>query len=167
MSAGLEHGWSSDWERFARPGFRVEFSYPAVTPQGHTVERDDEPFRDSARVHLSSPDRQELYLEVVRFDDLTPEDENLHHRAHLEKRFGADSIARLTQTELQGRPAWTYAFRWEEGERTMERSVLLVRIDRDTYRIIYDPRSQLNADVIASLTFVEGPVLERQAQGDD
>jgi hypothetical protein len=144
-----------DWKRFTRSGFRVEFSYPAVTPQGHAVERNEEPFRDYARVHLSSPDRQELYLEVVRFDELAPEDEYLHHRPYLEKRFGADSITALTETSLQGRPAWTYGFRWDEGERTTERSVFLLRMGRDTYRIIYDPRSQLNADVIATLTIAE------------
>jgi hypothetical protein len=144
-----------DWRRFTRPGFGVEFSYPAVTPQGHAVERDEEPFRDRARVHLSSPDRQTLYLEVVRFDDLAPEDEFLHHRPYLEKRFGADSITALTETSLQGRPAWTYSFGWDEGERPMERSVLLLPVGGDTYRIIYDPRSQLNAEVIATLTIAD------------
>jgi hypothetical protein len=34
----------------------------------------------------------------------------------------------------------------------MERSVLLLRVGRDTYRIIYDPRSELNTEVIATLT---------------
>ena len=133
----------------------VEFSYPAVTPQGHAVERNDEPFRDYARVHLSSPARQELYLEVVRFHELPPEDEYLHHRPYLEQRFGADSITALTETSLYGRPAWTYGFRWDEGERPLERSVFLLPIGRDTYRIIYDPRSQLNTEVIATLTIAE------------
>jgi hypothetical protein len=144
-----------DWKRFTRPGFRVEFSYPAVTPQGRAVERNEEAFRDYARVHLSSPDTQELYLEVVRFDGVAPEDEYLHHRPYLEKRFGADSITALTETSLQGRPAWTYAFRWDEGERAMERAVFLLPVGRDTYRIIYDPRSQLNADVIGTVTIAD------------
>jgi hypothetical protein len=140
------------WQRFLRPDFGVEFSYPVVTPKGQAVERDDEPFRDCPRVHLSTPDRQELYLEVVRFDDLAPEDEYREHRPYLEKRFGADSITALTETTLAGRPAWSYAFQWREGERPMERSVLLLGVGRDSYRIIYDPRSELNAAAIATLT---------------
>jgi hypothetical protein len=145
----------ADWQRFTRPRFRLEFSYPAVTPQGHAVERNEEPFRDYDRVHLSSPDSQELYLEVVRFHDLAPQDEYLHHRPYLEKRFGANSITALTETSLKGRPAWAYAFRWDDGERTIERSVFLLQAARDTYRIIYDPRSQLNTQVIATLTIAE------------
>ncbi len=146
---------SSDWQGFARPGFKVAFRYPAVTPQGHAVERTEEPFRDNERVHLSSPDRQELYLEVVRFHDLSPQDEYLHHKPYLEQRFGADSITTLTETSLFGRRAWTYAFCGEEGEQTLERLVFLLRVDRYTYRIIYDPRSALNTEIIATLTVAE------------
>ncbi len=116
---------SSDWQGFARPGFKVAFRYPAVTPQGHAVERTEEPFRDNERVHLSSPDRQELYLEVVRFHDLSPQDEYLHHKPYLEQ------------------------------QQTLERLVFLLRVDRYTYRIIYDPRSALNTEIIATLTVAE------------
>jgi hypothetical protein len=144
-----------DWRRFTRPEFAIEFSYPAVTPRGHTVERNEEPFREYARVHLSSPDGPELYLEVVRFHDLAPPDEYQHHRPSLEKRFGADSITALTETTLRGRPAWAYAFRGDEAERSVERAVLLLEIGGDTYRVIYDPRSALNAQVLATLTFSE------------
>jgi YD repeat-containing protein len=142
-----------DRQRFTRPEFAIEFSYPAVTPQGHTLERSDEPFRDYARVHLSSPDSQELYVEAVRFHDLAPRDEYRHHRPYLEKRFGADSITPLTETTVRGRPAWAYAFRWDEAGRSVERAVLLFEIGGDTYRLIYDPRSALNAQVLATLTF--------------
>jgi hypothetical protein len=144
-----------DWQRFTRPEFAIEFNYPGVTPQGQTVERDEEPFREYARVHLSSPDGQELYLEVVRFHDLAPRDEYEQHRPYLEKRFGPDSITPLTETTLQGRPACAYAFRGDEAERSLERAVLLLEIGADTYRVIYDPRSALNAQVLATVTFAE------------
>ena len=139
------------WQRFTRPGFAVEFSYPPVTPRGHSVERSEEPFRDYARVHLSSPDRQELYVEVVRFHELQPEDEYRQHRAYLEQRFGSDSITPLARTKLLEWPAWAYGFRWDEGDRPMERAVLLLDIAGDTYRVIYDPRSPVNAQVLRTL----------------
>jgi hypothetical protein len=85
----------SRWKRFARPGFLIEFSYPEPTPNGQAVDRDEKSFRGYARVHLSSRDRRELYLEVVRFHDLTPEDEYLSHKPYLAQRFGADSISSL------------------------------------------------------------------------
>jgi len=146
-----------DWRRFTRPGFAIEFSYPAVTPRGHTVERNEEAFRDHPRVHLSSPDSEELYLEVVRFHDLAPPDEYQHHRPYLEKRFGAHSVTPLTESALRGRSAWTYAFRGDEAERSLERAVLLLEVAGDTYRVIYDPRSPLNAQVLATLRISERP----------
>jgi hypothetical protein len=129
----------------------VELSYPAVTPQGRPVERTEDQRGDMERVHLTSRDSRELYVEVARFRDLAPRDEFLNHRRFLEQRFGADSITALTETTLRGRPAWAYAFRWDDGER----SVLLLQVGRDTYRVIYDPRSELNDQVIATLTVVD------------
>ena len=143
------------WERFTRPGFSVEFGYPAVTPQGHAAERVEEQAVDHRgdieRVHISSRDGGELYVEILRFRDLAPQDEYLEHRAYLERRFGADAVTELTETSLVGRPAWFYGFRWDEGER----SVLSLEVASDTYRIIYDPRSELNAEVLATLTVTE------------
>jgi hypothetical protein len=103
------------------------------------------------RVNLSSPESGELYLEVARFRDIAPVDEHRNHRAYLEKRFGADAVTSLSPTTVRERPAWAYAFSWDEGER----SVLLLQVEHDTYRIIYDPRSPLNADVVDTLTIAE------------
>jgi hypothetical protein len=143
------------WQPFAHPGFKVELSYPAVTPQGHAVERAEERIQDHRgdieRVHLTSRESRELYVEVARFRELTPPDEYLSHKRYLEQRLGADSVTALTETSLRGRPAWAYAFRWDEGER----SVLLLQVARDTYRILYDPRSQLNTQVVATLSVAE------------
>lgn len=143
------------WERLAHPGFRVELSYPAVTPEGHPVERVVERAVDHRgdleRVHLTSRDSRELYVEVVRFRGLAPQDEYLNHRAYLEKRFGADAVTALTETSLRERAAWAYAFRWDDGER----SVLLLEVAGDTYRIIHDPGSGLNAQVVATLTVTD------------
>jgi hypothetical protein len=145
----------ADWQQFRQPGFKVEFSYPAVTPQGRAVERTEERIQDHRgdmeRVHLTSRDSAELYVEVVRFRELTPQDEYLQHRPYLERRFGTDSVTALTETSVRERPAWAYAFRWDEGER----SALLVQVAPDTYRIIYDPRSALNSQVVATLTVAE------------
>jgi hypothetical protein len=142
----------SRWQRFARPGFVIGFSYPDPTPDGQAVNRDEKSFRGYERVHLSSRDRRELYLEVVRFHDLTPEDEYLRHKHYLAQRFGADSINSLTGASLQDWPAYRYRFGWTEEGRPVERSVLLLVVAGETYRIIFDPRSELNARVIATFT---------------
>jgi hypothetical protein len=143
------------WERYANPRFAVGFSYPSPTPQGHEVERQEQHVRDHRgdmeRVHLSSPTSGELYFELACFRGIAPEDEYANHRPYLEKRFGEDGVSELTETTLLDRPAWAYSIRWDAGER----AVLLLPLAGDTYRIIRDPRSELNDDVLATLTVSE------------
>jgi hypothetical protein len=138
-----------------RPGWRVEFSYPAVTPEGHEVEQAEEQANDHRgaihRVHLTSPGGGELYFEAARFRDETPEGEYLNHTVYLRRRYGEEAVTELSETTLAGRAAWAYGLRRDEGER----SLLLLPIGSDTYRFIYDPRSELNAKVLASLTVTE------------
>jgi hypothetical protein len=134
------------------PGFRVALDFPSVTPQGHAVERVavERPLGGRG-VHVTSPGSAELYVELVRFRDLAPEDEYLNHRPFLEQRFGPGAVTELTQTTLGGIPTWSYGIHWKDGER----SVLLLQIEDDTYRVIHDPRSPLNADVVATLRVLD------------
>jgi hypothetical protein len=149
----------AEWERFTRPGFGLEFSYPTVTPRGQAVDRTDERAVDHRgdieRIHLSSPDRSELYVEVARFRGITPEDEYSNHGTYLKQRFGPDKVTDLTSTTLLGRQASSYAFHWDEEGRPMERSALLLHVGDDTYRVIYDPRSALNDQVLSTITIAE------------
>src|SRR6476619_760040 len=107
----------ADWQEFVRPGFKVRFSYPTVTQQGRVVDRVDEERNGAVRVHLTSRDSQELYLEVFYFPNLTPREEYLRHRPYLEQRFGANSTPELSEKSLGQLPAWAYAFHWDQGER--------------------------------------------------
>jgi Protein of unknown function (DUF3303) len=149
----------AEWERFTRPGFRLEFSYPAVSPRGQAVDRTEEHAVDHRgdieRIHLSSPDRSELYVEVARFRGIAPEDEYANHGTYLKQRFGPDEVTDLTSTSLQGRPARSYSFRSDEEGRPMERSALLLHVGDDTYRVIYDPRSALNDEVLATIVITD------------
>ncbi len=146
-----------EWSLLEHPGFRVQLSYPAITPRGCTVERADERVEghpvagDFERVHLASRDSGELYVELVRFPDRSPHDEYGLHRPHLIERFGEDAVTPLAETTLGERPAWSYSFRWDDGER----AVLLLSVARDTYRVIYDPRSELNERVLRTLIVTE------------
>jgi hypothetical protein len=125
----------TDWQEFELPGFKLRFRYPSVTPLGHAVDRAEGQRGDAVRVHLASRDSQELYVEIVRFLNLEPRDEYASHRTYLERRFGGGSTTALTEARMGDLPAWTYAFRWDWGER----SVLLFEVAGDTYRVIHDP----------------------------
>jgi hypothetical protein len=112
--------------------------------EGHPVAGDFE------RVHLSSPDG-ELYVEVARVANRTPQEEYDGHRPYLVQRFGREAVTGLTKTVFGEREAWTYGIRWDGGER----SVLLLQVGVDTYRLIHDPRSELRARVVATLTVAD------------
>lgn len=155
LSSRVVSSGPRDWKRFERPGFVLEFSYPQMTPEGHAVEELEEHVQDHRgdieRVHLSSPESGELYFEVARFRDLAPTDDYLSHANYLAQRFGPDSVSPLTETTVEGRRAWTYSIEWPDHER----SVLMLYLAGDTYRFIYDPRSELNHRVLATLTVEE------------
>ena len=142
----------SSWERLTRPGFAFELRYPRVTPQGQAVERTEEQARDHRgdleRVHVASADRSELYVELARFRNLAPEDEYRSHRRALEHQFGAGSVSDLAATTVLDLPASTYSITWPDHERT----VLMVQLGADTYRVIFNPRSALNHRVLETLT---------------
>ena len=140
-----------DWQTVAFAGSAVAFRYPEVTPQGQTVERVDEQAFDQRgdieRVPLSSPDNPELYVEDTHCREVSPQEEYERHGRYLEQRFGTDSVMPLDETTFGERPAWTYGFRWDDGER----SVLSLEVDGDTYRILWNPHSDLNGQVVATV----------------
>jgi hypothetical protein len=143
------------WERYALAESGVGFSYPPVTPQGQTVEKEEERADDHRgrieRVHLSSPDRHELYFEVIRFHDMSPREEYERHRPALERQFGAGAVTPLTETTFGERPAWAHGISKKDGQR----SVLYLALGNDTVRIIWNPRSDLNAEILATLSVGE------------
>jgi len=142
---------SDDWETFGDPRFAFRFRYPALTPVGVPVRKlDYEPGDEGAvRVHVLSEGR-EVYFEMTRYPATTPEEEYARHRPYLEGRWSELEITDLEEAELAGRPARRYVFRWAEGERT----ALLVPVDGDLYRWLYNSELPLNSDVLATVEFV-------------
>lgn len=78
--------------------------YPAVSPGGETVRRVEGHRADADRAHLSPREGGELYVEVMRFANLTPGEEYARHRTSLEERFGPGVVTELREADLAGRP---------------------------------------------------------------
>jgi hypothetical protein len=151
MSRTMEdHG---GWRAFVRPDLRVRFDHPVVTPHGRVVEVAEEARDGGMRVHLTAPGSTELYVELVVFAGTTPEQEYERHRDQLTRRFGPSAVTDLTSTRHGRWQGWAYAFHGNG----IQRSVLLLPVGRDTCRIVHDPRSQLSAEVVATVVVVEGP----------
>jgi hypothetical protein len=100
-------------------------------------------------VHLLTRSSTEVYFEVRRYPNLTAEAEYAAHTAQLAQRFVEAGFAAtaLAPTTLAGWPAQVYAFRWQ----LHERAVVLLPLDGVLYRIIYDPRSTLNVEILETV----------------
>ena len=138
---------SEDWHLFADSRFELHLRYPTITPQGYAVEKTEYQREDAARVHWTSQDSDEVYFEVVKFLGLSPQGEYQRHEADLVQRFKGLMLSPLQSTSLDGLPAFTYTFAWPHRERT----VVLVEMDGATYRILYNPRSSLNTQILETV----------------
>jgi hypothetical protein len=123
-----------------------------VTPGGHAVERIEEERGGVWRAQLVSRDSFELYFEVRRYPELRPDKAYERHMAELAQRFEAEGLAvtPLGQTTLAGQPALTYSFQWSQRARV----ALLAAEGAALYRVVYDPQSELNSAVLATVEFV-------------
>jgi hypothetical protein len=141
-----------NWQLFTDPKFKVRFKYPVSTPQNHNVETLTGQSDDSIRVHLISRDSQEVYFEVTRYFTLSVHGEYRTHKAYLEQRFEAEgfSITELTDHKLGESPAHQYSFRWDNKQRV----AILVQQGQVTYRILYDPQSNINAQILSTIEFI-------------
>ncbi len=133
-----------NWQTFSLSDFGLQFQYPHTTPTGHAVEMDD------VRVHFRSSDTPELYFEVSRHLRVSAEVFYEREKGFVAERLQDSEVGALTATTLAGQPAQTFSFRWRDGERT----VILMEKQDYLYRFIYDPRSQLNLDVLATIKLV-------------
>jgi hypothetical protein len=141
-----------NWQLFTDPKFQLRFTYPVVTPPGHVVEHLEEETSDFAHVHLISRDSQEVYFEVRRYRDLLPQEEYRRHNAYLENRFESEgfTITGLIDQAVGVSPAHQYSFQWEDRKR----AAILIPQEHCTYRIIYDPVSPINAQILSTVELV-------------
>jgi hypothetical protein len=140
-----------DWQRFKDSQFSLLFKYPEETPQGHFVDKAESLQGESIRIHLASRDSKELYFEVTKYQDLPAQMEYHQYREKLEQRFSELIITELKEMIWKSHPTSEYSFEWKQGAR----SVLLVRRDDATYRILYDPRSPLNTQILSTIEWID------------
>jgi hypothetical protein len=134
------------WQTFSLPPLPFHFRYPQTTAQGQPVEMDE------LRIHFRSIDSSDVYFEISRHLYFSAQD--VYDR---EKRFAEDGLEQAVVSELQpsvfaGQPAYTFRFRWADGERV----VVLIEKGAVLYRLIYDPQAALNAEILQSFAFVSG-----------
>jgi hypothetical protein len=139
------------WKRFKDPRFGLVFEYPEETSQGHFVDKAESQQAGTVCTRLTSRDSKDLYFEVTKYQDLPAQMEYHQHRENLEQRFSELIITELKQIIWKSHPAYEYSFDWKQGVR----SVILIERDDATYRILYNPRSLLNTQILSTVEWID------------
>lgn len=141
----------NNWKKFENKDFDLEFLYPQTTPQGHQVLINENRNNETdVRYHLITPDSDEVYFEVGRYQNLTAETGYAGMKAELANRFPNVQISDLQEVEFAGQAAHTFSVVWPERERKM----VFIPYEDILYRIIYNPRSSLNIQIAETLQFL-------------
>jgi hypothetical protein len=130
------------WSTFSDPKFALQFQYPETTPKGHPVEMDD------IRMHFRSKDSPEVYFEVSRHLHFSAKELYEREKGYIEKQLDQPDVRELKAITIAAQPAFEFSFTWSGGERV----VILIEKQATLYRVIYDPRSPLNLQIVATLT---------------
>jgi hypothetical protein len=136
-----------NWQHFVYPGFALGFRYPQTTAQGHIVEKVESQTDEAIRVHITSKDSHELYFEITKYINLPAQVEYQEHKEYLENRPGEYVVSDLKEIGWMSQRAYEYSIKWHQGRRV----VILMEADNATYRILYDPNSPLNAQILSTL----------------
>lgn len=143
------------WHTFAEREFALSFRYPALTPQGRVVERREYAQAERRRIHFFSSEAEGVqyegvYFEITRYLDLLPQTEYEQHKAALAAQRPEVVFTPLTEHTLGGMRSFRYTFTLSDKQR----AVVLIPLPDATYRLLYNPRSPLNLDILATVTRV-------------
>ena len=135
------------WRRFSDPDFGIAFNYPDPTPDGFEIKKVIRKTAEMIRVHLSSPESSELYFELSKYlNGLDPRTGRLHLIIEKKGSFDGFKATALKEVVVAFMPAQSFTFSWHQGAR----QVLFFDVEPVTYRVIFDPRSNINHQILST-----------------
>ena len=136
-----------NWQHFTDSRFMLGFQYPQITPQGKPVELAENDVQEKVRVHITSKDSREVYFEITKYQDLSAQMEYERHKQNLEQRPEEFVVTDLREIHWMSQRAYEYLVRWSQGSRI----VRLIEDENVTYRLLYDPKSPLNTQILLTV----------------
>ena len=125
-----------------------QFQIPEVTAQAQTTEITRETHKGMIRVHAHTPDLYELYFEVVSYPERLDHQELIEkQKPFIEKKFTNVSFSEIGSGTFKKFPTTDFTF--ESDEKT--RRFIYIKDATRSYRVILNPLSNLNLDVLNSL----------------
>jgi hypothetical protein len=132
--------------RFSDPDFAFEFDYPTLTDAGE-VTLDQSRHAGGAHVHLQTPDAKTVYFEVSRTEGRSGDDAIAWLSRDVTARFEDAWFSATRETSLCGVPARYGWFRFADRVRW----VIATLDPLPGYRVIVDPRSATNLQILGSM----------------
>ena len=139
----------------------VEHNYslriPTITPTGQGVAILKDEREGVHRVHAQSPDASELYFEIVSARGLLDHEQIIAEQKAFLTHQSSDAIITATkQSVVVSVRATEFGFEGTLGGQWKSRRFIFLDSALRTYRIIYDPRSTVNEQILDSLVLQEG-----------
>ena len=139
----------ANWITYANPQLSMTLQYPNPTPLGHPVNISEKSSNISYRIHLISDESSEVYFEIGRYHTLPIRDAVNLFQKELKENISQVQIGQVEATTFATRSAYRLTARWPEKERT----VTFFDLEGIVYRIIYDPTSAINHQILETLIF--------------
>jgi hypothetical protein len=137
------------WATLDEPDFALRLRHPAATEQGLPIVYTREQNANARTVRLTALPGQEVYVELTRFAD---DDAQARYRLLAQQSAADPGVLRVTElrpAQLAQRAAWSFTLR--RGD--LLREVFLVPYGADFYRVTFDPRAPLNAQIVQTIEF--------------
>jgi hypothetical protein len=140
---------STQWKYVEiQDGSGWQFQIPEVTAKAQTTEITRDTLKGMVRVHAHSPDLFELYFEVVSYPEMLDHQKLIEEqKPFIEKKFTNVSFSEVGSGPFKKFP--TTEFTFESDEKT--RRFVYIEDANRSYRVIFNPLSNLNLDVLNSL----------------
>jgi hypothetical protein len=139
------------WIAFNDPAFALQFRYPLHTISGAAIDCEQRYLPHMHVIDLFTPDRSTVYFEVAKMPNVEARQVYDALQARNAQAQAELKIGPVGTRQLARRPSLIFAL--HRGE--LQRQVLLIQYNDDVYRVTYDPRSQLNSAILATVTFRE------------
>jgi hypothetical protein len=132
-----------DWLRFSTPGLGLSFRYPGAAADGEPVEMDD------FRAHFRTMDSAQVYFEVSRHTGVSAGELYRRETAAIRRANPDVRVSDAVSVSFAGCDAQQFTVTFPDKERIFT----LIEREGRVYRVIYDPRSPVNHEIIGTVTF--------------
>ena len=134
------------------PHFPFQVSYPDPTPAGYEVVAHVRQGERGFRINLISEGSQEVYFEAGQYPQLVRQAGIDEFMTDVSARLESLHQSEIIEIDWHGLPAARFSIDWPGRER------ILLFFEREDvlYRILYDPASQINLEILDSFTWTPG-----------